>query len=121
MVETDDAHSVIIVCTNCADKEEAAAIARACVGRRLAAAANIDAFHSIHRREDEVQERDEFRLTLKTVRARCQRVVDMIRDMHSSAHPAISWEPGPETNGGYHAWLVENSTGQTARSPALAD
>ena len=103
--------AVIAVLTNLPDSDSAFNLARAVVGLRLAACANVLApVTSLYRWEGRDEEAREFPVLIKSTRACYPRLEQAIRERHPYALPEIvSWPLGglPE----YLAW-VERETGE---------
>lgn len=98
-----------IVLTTTGSQEEARAIARGLVERRLAACVNIiPKIESVYRWQGKVEEAEEFLLTVKTTEAASVRVQDAIREMHSYELPeciVISIADGSES---YLKWIGDS-------------
>ncbi|MFP3944441.1 MAG: divalent-cation tolerance protein CutA [Alphaproteobacteria bacterium] len=93
-------------------REEALAIARAAVGERLAACANIlGDITSVYRWEGAVQEDTETSLILKTTAANLPALTERIREVHSYTVPCVvTWALDPEAgNPEFLEWLEAES------------
>jgi periplasmic divalent cation tolerance protein len=101
-----------------ASKEEALAIGRAVVERRLAACANvIDGVTSIYWWGGAVQSGPECVMVLKTVARQVTSLVETIRSMHSYDCPAITVLAIETGNPGYLDWIAaETSSPEPTRS-----
>jgi len=92
------------------NEDEAAAIAKAIVGERLAACANIIRnVRSIYRWEGEVQDDPEVLMVIKTRMELFGRLEARVRELHSYEVPeiiALNIETGSEP---YLRWLGENA------------
>ncbi len=104
-------YPAVIVVTTTSGKEEAGAIARAAVGRRLAACVHIDRICSVYFWEGAVQEDTEYRLLMKTTEAACNALTDLIAEMHSYEVPGIYCLPIVGGNESYLDWVRENTGG----------
>jgi periplasmic divalent cation tolerance protein len=106
-----------LVYVTAASKEEALAIGRAVVERRLAACANIlDGATSVYWWEGEVQSGPECVLILKTVVRQVTALVEAVRSLHSYACPAITVLAIETGNPDYLAWIAaETSAPETSR------
>lgn len=106
--------NAILVCTNCASREEAERVAAAVIERRLAACASIGApVVSRYRWEGKVETATEVPLTLKTQRYGFAGVAALIRKLHSYKLPEIIAVPVVDASPEYLAWIAAN----TACSP----
>lgn len=98
-----------IVLTTAGSQEEARAIARGLVERRLAACVNIiPKIESVYRWQGKVEEAEEFLLIVKTTEAASVRVQNAIREMHSYELPeciVISIADGSES---YLKWIGDS-------------
>ena len=93
-------------------REEALTIARAAVGERLAACANIlGEITSVFRWEGAVQEDAEVSLILKTRAANLPALTERIKALHSYSVPCVvAWSLDPETgNREFLEWLETES------------
>jgi len=79
----------LLVITTVATREQALALARDLVERRLAACAQISAIDSIYRWQGAVEQDSEYRLLLKTHAAGYAALETAIRDRHPYELPAI--------------------------------
>jgi periplasmic divalent cation tolerance protein len=102
---------LLAVHTTVATLEDAHAIARALVERRLAACAQIEPIESVYVWKDEVQQEREFRLLVKTTAARYDAVEAAIRALHPYELPAIYAVETERAFGPYAAWVQEGSGG----------
>lgn len=100
----------IAVLTTTASRADAERLAEALVGRRLAACAQISAIYSVYRWEGELRREPEYRLLLKTTRARYDALEQAIRELHGYALPAIYALAAEPIEAGYAAWLREETS-----------
>lgn len=108
-----DSEDHVIVRTNCATIDEAAAIAKAAVTAGLAACGNIHRpIVSIYRWEGELVQATEHLLELKTTYGAVAGLEGLIRAQHSYDLPAILVLPieGGETR--YLAWISDEAAGR---------
>ncbi|GBD43400.1 Divalent-cation tolerance protein CutA [bacterium HR40] len=99
----------------CASKEEALAIGRAVVDRRLAACANVvDGVTSIYRWQGTVHTDPEALLFLKTRRDLVGALVKAVVALHSYDCPAVTVLPIVDGHPDYLEWVIE----QTSPEPA---
>ncbi|MBC8242113.1 MAG: divalent-cation tolerance protein CutA [Alphaproteobacteria bacterium] len=90
----------------CANTDEARAIARALVGDRLVACANIlGPISSIYHWEGGVAEQEEVAMILKTRRDMTVHVAERIKSMHSYDIPCVIGLPIQGGNPDFLAWL----------------
>jgi periplasmic divalent cation tolerance protein len=99
----------IAVVTTVASIDDARAIGRALVERRLAACVQISQIESIYRWKDAVQQDGEYRLLIKTTDARYAAVERAIRELHAYELPAIHAVAFEHVFEPYAAWIDENS------------
>jgi periplasmic divalent cation tolerance protein len=99
----------LLVITTVATREQALALARDLVERRLAACAQITAIHSIYRWQGAVEEGGEFRLLLKTQAHGYAALEAAIRAQHPYTLPAIHAIATEQAYAPYAEW-VEAST-----------
>jgi periplasmic divalent cation tolerance protein len=102
---------LLAVHTTVADLEDAHAIARSLVERRLAACAQIEPIESVYVWKGDVQQEREFRIVVKTTAARYGAVEAAIRALHPYELPAIYALPTEHAFAPYAAWVEENSGG----------
>jgi periplasmic divalent cation tolerance protein len=97
---------IVTVEINCPDAATAHAIAEALVGRRLAAAANIQPpIASLYRWRGRIERRSEVPLVLKTRAELVPALTDAARALHPDLTPAILSRPAAAPDD-YRAWLV---------------
>jgi periplasmic divalent cation tolerance protein len=99
----------LLVITTVATREQALALARDLVERRLAACAQISAIHSVYRWQGAVEEGGEFRLLLKTPAHGYAALEAAILAQHPYALPAIHAIATAQAYAPYAEW-VEAST-----------
>lgn len=100
------------VTVSCADADEADAIARALVERRLAAAAQHWPARSVYRWNGEVRRADETVLAVKTLDTHLDAVQSAIGELHSYDTPSI-WSSPAQVDLDVREWL-ESETGREA-------
>lgn len=98
-----------LVLTTAGSKEEAQKIARALVGRRLAACVNIvPQMESVYRWQEGVEEAQECLLLIKTLSSAVESVFSAIKELHSYELPesiAVSVDDGSAE---YLKWVAES-------------
>ncbi|MFZ5542629.1 MAG: divalent-cation tolerance protein CutA [Pseudomonadota bacterium] len=102
----------IAVVTTVATREQARAMARALVERRLAACAQISEIESFYTWEGTVQHEPECRVLLKTTRERYAALEAAIRGLHPYELPAIHAFAMDQAYGPYAAWIDEGTRAQ---------
>ena len=102
----------IAVVTTIGSLEEAQAMARALVERKLAACAQISEIESFYTWNDAVQNDKEFRVLFKTTSELYQTVENAIRELHSYELPAIHAYPFENIYAPYAEWIESNSTAE---------
>jgi len=89
------------------DKEEARLIARAVVGERLAACANVlGAIDSVYWWQGRVCEDNETALVLKTSAERKPELISRIKELHSYECPCIVCLPIADGNRDFLNWIA---------------
>lgn len=89
------------------DREEALALGRELVGRRLVACVNVFAgMTSVYRWENKIEQADEVVLILKTTAANAEATVAAVRELHSYSVPCVLVVPILAGNPGYLDWLA---------------
>jgi len=102
---------IISVCTTTETREEAKAIARACVEAGVVACAHLDEIESCFFWDGSVQEEREIRLMLKTTDESYDQVEQIIQTHHSYDEPAIYVLPIPNGSESYLQWVRDHSNG----------
>ena len=102
----------IAVLTTVGAIEEARAMARSLVSRRLAACAQISEIESFYVWEGSVRNEKEFRVLFKTTGQRYEAVEAAIRELHSYELPAIHAVALEPVYAPYAAWIESNSQGE---------
>lgn len=102
----------IAVVTTTDSLEEAQAMARALVERKLAACAQISEIESFYTWNDAVQHDKEFRVLFKTTSELYQVIESAIKELHSYELPAIHAYPFEHVYAPYAAWIETNSAGR---------
>lgn len=100
----------IAVVTTVATREQARAMARALVERRLAACAQISEIESFYTWDGAVQHDPEFRLLFKTTADRYPAVEAAIRELHAYELPAIHAYAFEQVYAPYAEWIEENTS-----------
>lgn len=100
----------IAVITTVGSRDAAQAMARALVGRKLAACAQIDAIESVYTWDGSPQNEPEFRITFKTTDAQYAALEAAIRELHSYALPAIHAIALTHVYAPYAQWIRDNSS-----------
>lgn len=100
----------IAVMTTAGDRDEAARIADALVGRRLAACVQISKIESAYSWQGEVRHDREYRLLVKTTEERYADVEAAIRELHSYDLPAIFALPMSHVYEPFGDWIIEQSS-----------
>ncbi|MDX3762838.1 divalent-cation tolerance protein CutA [Streptomyces mirabilis] len=109
------ASDIVIAQTTIDDEERAKSLARGAVENRLAACAHIDqAFTAVYRWKNSIETAQEWRISYKTTTARLPELQTWVSKEHSYEVP--EWITLPVTGGSeaYLAWVVEESTPQSA-------
>ncbi len=102
----------IAVVTTIGSLEEAQAMARALVERKLAACAQISEIESFYTWNDAVQNDREFRVLFKTTSELYQLIENAIRELHSYELPAIHAFPFEHIYSPYAEWIESNATAE---------
>ena len=96
-------------------RDEALAIGRAVVERRLAACANVlGPAATVYWWRGALETAEETVLVLKTVAANVTNLIDAIRSLHSYDCPAVSVLPIEAGNPDYLAWIAAEAAPQDA-------
>lgn len=101
----------IAVITTVSTLAEAQSMARALVGRKLAACAQISEIESFYHWDDAVQNEKEFRVLFKTTSERYPAVELAIKALHSYALPAIHAFAFEHIYAPYATWIALNTAG----------
>jgi periplasmic divalent cation tolerance protein len=101
----------IAVVTTVATLEQAQAMARSLVERRLAACAQVSQIESFYVWDGAVQHEPEYRVLFKTTAARYAEVEAAIRELHSYELPPIHAYDFEQVYPPYAEWVVQNSRG----------
>jgi periplasmic divalent cation tolerance protein len=102
--------TTIAVLTTIDSLEQARAIARALVERKLAACAQISTIESIYTWQGSTQDEQEFRVMVKTTEECYRDVEAAIRELHSYDLPAIYAFGMVHVFEPYAEWVAENSS-----------
>lgn len=98
----------IVVFITASKEEEAAAIARELVERKLAGCVNIlPNIRSIYRWEGAIEDEGEVLMIIKTQRGLFEQLRTKVKEMHSYSVPEIIALPIVEGSPEYLAWLKE--------------
>ena len=98
-----------MVFTTVGGREDARKMARAVVGRNLAACAQISEIESFYKWRGEVQNEGEFRVVFKTAAARRADVENAVREMHPYELPAIIAVAVDDVYEPFAEWVREHS------------
>jgi periplasmic divalent cation tolerance protein len=100
----------IVILVTCGSAREAKRIARALVGQRLAACANIFRvpIESVYRWKGKIESAREFLLIVKTSRKRFPALQKEVRRLHSYDVPEIIALPIASGARNYLAWISES-------------
>jgi periplasmic divalent cation tolerance protein len=103
----ESSEKFVLVLTTAGSEDQAEAIARALVERRLAACVNvIRGVCSVFRWKDAIEREQEELLVIKTTEAALPRLRDAIRELHSYEVPEVLAIPIVDGSPGYLAWLA---------------
>ncbi|HXN87592.1 MAG TPA: divalent-cation tolerance protein CutA [Candidatus Binataceae bacterium] len=106
--------TLVIVTT--ASEEQAASIARALVGERLAACVNIvGPIRSIYRWQGEVQDDSEYLILIKTRTSLASKVERRVRQLHSYEVPEVIVLSIAAGSKPYLEWLLASTTSAPVR------
>lgn len=92
-----------------ASAEEARAIGRALVERRLAACANLLPIESIYRWEGTIEEAHEVAILLKTRRDLTERAIAAVKELHSYSVPCVVAWPWVSAHEPYAEWVRKST------------
>ncbi|MCF6521783.1 divalent-cation tolerance protein CutA [Streptomyces sp. JJ36] len=111
--------SVLTVLTTTGSAEEAEALARGAVERRVAACAQIGGpVTSVYRWEDAVQTDPEWQVLFKTAATRYADLEAYLREAHSYDVPEIIATPVVRGGADYLGWVAEECAGPSATTGA---
>jgi len=100
----------MVVFVTCGSEDEALKIARALVGEKLAACANmISPLRSIYRWEGKICDEKEWLLLIKTRQSRFEDLAKRVKALHSYSVPEIIALPITEGSPAYLNWISENT------------
>lgn len=99
--------ALLVVQTTVPSVEQAAHLARALVGERLAACAQWEPMASVYRWNGALQQESEWRLQLKTTEARWPDLCQRLRDLHPYSQPQVLALPVHGADPGYAAWVAQ--------------
>jgi periplasmic divalent cation tolerance protein len=107
----------IVVLVTCGTEKDARRIARALVGRRLAACVNLLSVpvHSIYSWKGKVKSAEEFLMMIKTSRKRFQAVAREVKRLHSYEVPEIIALPISTGSTEYLDWISVSVSESGAR------
>lgn len=101
----------IVVLVTASSEEEAAKIAKALVGERLAACANIvPKVRSIYRWEGDVQDDAEALMLIKTQKAHLDALTARVKELHSYSVPEVVALDMAGGSPDYLNWLMDSTT-----------
>jgi periplasmic divalent cation tolerance protein len=106
----DDALPLLVV-TTVATREQALALGRDMVERRLAACAQVSAIDSVYRWKGAVEQDTEHRLLLKTRPSTGARLMAALRERHPYELPAIHAIATERADAAYAEWVRESCDG----------
>ena len=99
----------VVVLVTCSNPDEAATIARALVGERLAACVNISQpIRSIYHWQGKLADEQEVLLVIKTARALFDRVRRAVEKLHSYHVPEVVCLPIIDGAPNYLSWLTSS-------------
>lgn len=101
-----------VVLTTTATAAEAESLARGIVEARLGACVQVQAIQSIYRWQGALCNESEFRLSIKTRRARFAALERFIREHHSYETPEIVQIPISAGSAAYLQWIDEGTQGR---------
>ena len=101
----------IAICTTTSTREEAGAIAKACVEAGLAACVHIDTIESCFIWDGALCEETEYRLMIKASDAAYTAVEAQIAALHSYDEPAVYVLPITAGSQSYLGWIESQSKG----------
>jgi len=105
-----DDHSLpLLVATTLATREQALALGREMVERRLAACAQVGAIDSVYRWKGVVEHDTEFRLLLKTQPALYGQLEAALRERHPYELPAIHAIATVQADAAYAEWVRDST------------
>jgi len=108
---TDSNQVYCLVLTTTATAEEAQSLARGIVEARLGACVQIQPIQSIYRWQGRLCDETEFRLSVKTLRARYAALAHFIVAHHSYETPEIVQVPITAGSAAYLQWIAEGTQG----------
>jgi periplasmic divalent cation tolerance protein len=107
----DDDSLPLLVVTTLATREQALALGREMVERRLAACAQVGAIDSVYRWHGAVEQDAEFRLLLKTRPTLYPRLEAALRERHPYELPAIHAIATVQADVAYAEWVRDSCDG----------
>jgi periplasmic divalent cation tolerance protein len=100
----------LLVLTTLPTADAAAQVAKAVVGERLAACANIlPALRSIYRWEDKIQDENEVLVLLKTQKTHLARLTARILELHPYEVPEVLAIPVEQGHPAYLEWIARET------------
>jgi periplasmic divalent cation tolerance protein len=103
--------AAVVVYVTCSAATQADAIARALVGERLAACANIiPVMRSLYRWQGALESADETVLILKTAAARVAALTERVKQLHTYTVPCVVAVPVVDGSPEYLAWIAAETT-----------
>lgn len=114
---TTDSSDAIVVTTTVADQGSADALALLLVDARVAACVQVvPGIASVYRWQDAIRRDAEVLLVVKTIAARRDALVALLREHHPYDVPEIVVLPASYVSNDYQAWLVESTSNVAAHS-----
>jgi periplasmic divalent cation tolerance protein len=112
VIESARVSSFAVVLSTAGSEEEARSLARALVGRRLAACVNVvPGVRSIYRWKGAVHDEPEWILVIKTRSAQFEAVREAIRELHSYEQPEVVRLEIAEGDEAYLRWIEDETAG----------
>lgn len=97
--------SLMLVITTVATRDDALALARDMVQRRLAACVQLQAIDSVYRWQDRLHEDCEFRVLFKTTAERCDALHAAVLAQHPYELPALLAVPAERVHPAFDDWV----------------
>ncbi len=111
MGRSKDTELPLLVVTTVGTREQALALGREMVERRLAACAQLSAIDSVYRWQGAVEQDAEFRLLLKTRPSRYAALEAALRQHHPYELPAIHAIATVQADAAYAEWVRSSCDG----------
>lgn len=111
-------YTISTVSTTLGTKEQAQALAEQVVESRTAACVQIDGpIHSVYRWEGKLCSETEYRLTLKTLPALVDNLIERVRKLHPYQIPELLVSSG-EVSADYFGWVQEQVAADSTQTDA---